>query len=235
MISDTPIMGAAKPPLNNILAAASKPHLRPLSTVPVAFEPRRSSLVFWSVRVAQVADRIVARAFPTAETARPHTDGLVEKTLNGLDRCFRLIPTHQGVVAAERARLQIQEVLEVRRDRNQLFQRLRRAMRDGVETTSRSSLCIHMNPVCRWIRMADEPAQERSPKSSGSVLFFLVDNELRGLRMDLEGQVLINELVDYQPCTIPQWARLSTLADAQQLDALVGHFADIGLVALCTE
>ena len=42
---------------------------------------------------------------------------------------------------------------------------------------------------------------------------------------------LINELADYQPCTIAQWARLSTLVDVPQLTVLVRHLADMGLVA----
>ena len=37
------------------------------------------------------------------------------------------------------------------------------------------------------------------------MLFFLADGEVHGLRMNLEGQVLINELADYQPCTVLQW------------------------------
>ncbi len=49
--------------------------------------------------------------------------------------------------------------------------------------------------------------------------------------MRLEGQVLVNELADYQPCTIAQWARLSALVDAPQLAALVRHLVGIGLVA----
>ncbi len=49
--------------------------------------------------------------------------------------------------------------------------------------------------------------------------------------MRLEGQVLINELADYEPCTVAQWARLSALVDAQQLTELVRHLVEIGLVA----
>ena len=66
---------------------------------------------------------------------------------------------------------------------------------------------------------------------TASALFYLDGQELRGIRMRLEGQVLINELADYQPCTIAQWARLSALVDPSQLAVLVQHLAGIGLVA----
>ena len=89
---------------------------------------------------------------------------------------------------------------------------------------------VYLNPACCWIRINEEPHSDRSSLSS-SVLFFLVNDEIRGLRMNLEGQVLVNELADYQPCTIRQWAQLSSLADANQLSSLVRHLAEIGLVA----
>ena len=101
--SHTPIMGAM-PRLarENAFQAVSpngrSSHLQPTS---IAFEPRRSSFVSWTVRIAQVADRILAHAFPASGVATERADRFVEKTLNGLDRCCRLIPTHQGVVAAE--------------------------------------------------------------------------------------------------------------------------------------
>jgi hypothetical protein len=43
--------------------------------------------------------------------------------------------------------------------------------------------------------------------------------------------VLINELADYQPCTVDQWARLSPLVDAAQLQGLVRYLETVGLVA----
>ena len=66
--------------------------------------------------MAQVADRILRRVSGFWLAAEP-ANGLVEKTLNGLERCGRLIPMQQGVVAAERVRLQIEQVLQQRRKR----------------------------------------------------------------------------------------------------------------------
>ena len=88
-----------------------------------------------------------------------------------------------------------------------------------------------MNPANCWIRWDVETGLVEDETFSGSALFFLDGNELRGIRMHLEGQVLVNELADYQPCTIAQWARLSALVDVPQLVALVRHLVGIGLVA----
>ena len=231
--SHTPVMGAM-PQLdreNVFQVVSSNGRTSHLQATSIAFEPRRSSLVSWTVRIAQVADRILAHAFPASGVATERADGFVEKTLNGLDRCCRLIPTHQGVVAAERARLQIQQVLQMRRARFQRFQQMRRSQKSFHEPSS----YLYLNPVCRWIRISEEAVSQQQECLSGSVLFFLADGDVHGLRMNLEGQVLINELADYQPCTILDWAQLSSLADLQQLERLVRELADIGLVAWSRE
>jgi len=88
-----------------------------------------------------------------------------------------------------------------------------------------------LNPANCWIRWSTESDVAANSRLSGSALFFLDGSDLRGIRMGLEGQVLINELADYEPCTVAQWARLSALVDAPQLTQLARHLIDIGLVA----
>jgi hypothetical protein len=211
--------------------ADGQTRLPAFATLP-AFQPRRSLLVSWPVRVAQVADRVVARALPASLGAAPGGRGLTEITLAGLDRWCRLIPNHPEIVLAERARLRIQQVIEERADRCRRFQELRRAMEDTRSPLDGDGTCqLHLNPANCWIRWDVEAGSTEDEAFSGSALFFLDGNELRGIRMHLEGQVLVNELADYQPCTIAQWARLSALVDVPQLVALVRHLVGIGLVA----
>jgi hypothetical protein len=218
-------------PLLENAVSADPPELPPFASLP-AFEPRQSLLVSWPVRVAQVAERVVARALPTRQVSSPGGRGLAEITLAGLDRCCRLMPYHQEIVVAERARLRIRQAIEQRAERHRRFLELRRAMVDrplslGGNGTSQ----LHLNPANCWIRWATESALAEEETLSGSALFFLDGNDLRGIRMRLEGQVVINELADYEPCTVAQWARLSALVDAQQLTQLVRHLIGIGLVA----
>lgn len=181
--------------------------------------------------MAQAVDRIIAHAVPATLLPQDHAKRLIETTLKGLDRCCRLIPAHHDVVVFERARLQVQQVLETRRERHRRFLQCRQFM--AGETFNVDESYLHLNPVCRWIRMTEEPTQSDPDCHSGSVLFFLADHQVHGLRMNLEGQVLINELADYQPCTVVQWARISSLGNLQQLELLAQQLADIGLVAWC--
>ena len=68
---------------------------------------------------------------------------------------------------------------------------------------------LYLNPANCWIRWATESGSVEEETCSGSALFFLDGHDLRGIRMRLEGQVVINELADYEPCTVAQSARLS--------------------------
>ena len=88
-----------------------------------------------------------------------------------------------------------------------------------------------MNPISQWIRLAEELGAARGEFQPCSVLFFLDGIEVRGVRLNLEGQALMNELADYQPCTLQEWQQLSALADLDHLRGLVEQMAEIGLVA----
>ncbi len=218
-------------PQHSGASPADQPALPSFAALP-AFEPRQSVLVSWPVRVAQAADRVVARALPARRPPSPGSGGLAEIALAGLDRCCWLIPYHQEVVVAARARLRIEQAIARRADRYRRFLELKRAMADrplsaGADGTGQ----LHLNPANCWIRWSTEPDAAASSRLSGSALFFLDGSDLRGIRMRLEGQVLINELADYEPCTVAQWARLSALVDAPQLMQLARHLIDIGLVA----
>jgi hypothetical protein len=205
--------------------------LPPLAALPT-FQPRRSLFVSWPVRVAQVADRVVARAMPSGRKTGSGGRGLTEITLAGFDRWCRLIPNHPEIVRAERAHLRIQQVIAARADRFRRYQELRRAMDDKRLSLDGDSTCqLYLNPANCWMRWEAKSESAEEETFSGSALFFLDGNDLRGIRMHLEGQVLVNELADYQPCTIAQWAQLSALVDAPRLAALVRHLVGIGLVA----
>jgi hypothetical protein len=177
---------------------------------------------------------MVARALAPGATGGATGRALTTFTLAGLDRWCRLLPNQPEALSAERARLRIEQLVEERVDRVARFLELWRAMETtglaSQELQVDSPCQIHLNPAICWTRF--EPTAGLDDESlSSSILFFLVGQELRGIRMRLEGQVLINELADYQPCTIAQWARLSALVHVSQLAAFVRHLAEMGLVA----
>lgn len=202
-----------------------------LATAPCVFEPRRSVLVAVVVRMARTAARFMTGTLASAELRTSRADGFVEKALRGLERCYWWPRRHHAVLATERARLRIQQVLRVRHARHRRFLRLRESIRLNHKPLSESTSYLHLNPACHWIRYQDGTRLAGSGNLSTSALFFLFEDHIRGIRMCLEEQVLINELADYQPCTIREWARCSSLANMHELRVVVQHLHDIGLVA----
>lgn len=199
---------------------------------PSVVEPKHSVIVSWTVRLAQLADQLVTRAFPAGGAVNGRAGRLVDRTLDGLEQCFRLLPTQQRGVLAERARLQIERVLEVRWRRYQRFLHVCTAMQQSPGSFSRADSYLYLNPASQWVRLRDKSIRAAPDELSSDILFFrLGQHDIRGARMNLECQVLMNELADYQPCTVVQWARCSSLADTQQLMLLVRHLGNMGLVA----
>jgi len=193
------------------------------------FEPPRSPLIAWTLRMASVADRLFWRTFSSGQAATSRRKGLVGKALDGLGRRCGLLSLQEASVTFERARWDVWQVREARRERYRRYEQLRESM--DFDDLNPANSQLYLNPVNRWVRLPQAPSDDASPRPSESVLFFLIDNQVQGLRMSLEGQALINELADYQPCTVVQWARLSRLADAAQLVTLAQYLARSGLVA----
>ncbi len=90
---------------------------------------------------------------------------------------------------------------------------------------------VHLNPLRAWCRPA---ATGRGPSASrvpaAAVLLFRVDDGYVTRSFDLESQALLNELADYQPCTLDQWANHSALASPDELVAFCDELARAGLV-----
>ncbi len=230
MSSCVPALGAWTPQADE--GVVTDPRAAPPSASFPAFAPRQSRLISWPVRVARVAERVVARALPASQAPALSVGSLAEITLAGLDHVCRLSPSRQEVLAAERARLRIEQVIARRQERYRRFRELKRGMVGrplslALDGTSQ----LYLNPANAWVRWSADNGGAEAEPFAGSVLFFLDGDDLRGIRMRLEGQVLINELADYEPCTVAQWAELSALVGHAQLVGLVHHLVRIGLVA----
>jgi hypothetical protein len=140
----------------------------------------------WPVRLAELADRLAARTLPAPHQDRMRDRGLAHATLSGLDACCRLVPGRQASLWAERALVRIRRVIDQRNDSYRRFQAIRQAARrepaaDRDETTG----LLHLNPAHCWLRCDSPPQSGPDPVMPGTVLFFLDDSQLRGLRMQL--------------------------------------------------
>jgi hypothetical protein len=200
-----------------------------LASLPARF-PARSAWVRATVRIARATQWVTTRVVARRDRVVPAREPLVELTLQGLDQLCRRVPGYRDVVTGERAWLQIERNIAQRSLRHHRFLALRRAMlttRPALKETG--PLEIYLNPACCWIREDDRTSCRQPP--GGTSLYFLVERRLCRVDLDLQGQALINELADYQPCTVSQWARLSALLDARGLVVLIRHLAELGLVA----
>lgn len=240
----TPTINPATPELEfflPVISAERTPARTGTATIavepPTVVEPKRSAVVSWTVRMAGLAEKLVTRVFPVAGAAHGRAGRFVERTLDGLEQCFCFLPAHRGGILAERARLQIERVLEVRWKRYQHFLCLCAAMEQSRGTFSPADCYLHLNPASQWVRVREQSIRKKRAirkkrdELSSDVLFFRLGPDIRGARMNLECQVLMNELADYQPCTVAQWARCSSLGNTQQLMLLAEHLRKMGLVA----
>lgn len=89
---------------------------------------------------------------------------------------------------------------------------------------------VHLNPLRAWCRLRTSQFLVGDVPPPATILLFAVGDEFATRVFELEGQTLINELTDYQPCTLDQWSELSALADRDQLVSLCQDLSDSGLI-----
>jgi len=232
MSPHTPVVGAPAPRTHISFPRLSIEAGRAgLDAAPHLLEPRRSRVARGAVRIARVVGYVTTGTLARSGLRVFRADALAEKALNGLERCSGWRRGYQEMIAAERARLRIQQLLRTRQARYERFLGLRERIRLTGKPFSESGSSLHLNPACHWMRFRGDAGARQDHDVPSSVLFFLIDERILGIRMSLEEQVLLNELADYQPCTVRQWTRISSLADARQLGAMALQLHDIGLAA----
>jgi len=140
--------------------------------------------------------------------------------------------------------LQRQDMLALRQARGAIQQRWQRYQPAVIryQALSRRSTCqrpfartnatlrVHLNPLRAWCRLRSTLFLVDDVPPPATVLLFAVGDLFATRVFDLEGQTLINELADYQPCTLDQWSALSALASRDQLLALCEDLSASGLV-----
>lgn len=94
------------------------------------------------------------------------------------------------------------------------------------------SLRIILNPTRIWATFETGELLEDDAQPPANVLFFATRGEIATAALELEGQALLNELVDFQPCTLADWAAVSAWADRDELIAFCRDLARLGLVAI---
>lgn len=143
-----------------------------------------------------------------------------------------LSAVQQDYVTCQRARHQVENLARANRLKHVRFQELLTLAGElSTELETNGQLHIHLNPIRTWAQFSTPELLDAEAVPPCNVLFFASGREIGSAALELEGQALINELADYQPCTLDDWSSLSHLADREQLMELCCDLARMGLVA----
>jgi hypothetical protein len=147
--------------------------------------------------------------------------------------------THAESLAAsnraslERAQRAIRRIITTQPGNYWRFRQLQTSRSDRIDKLDVvKARWIYLNPARCWAVLHSTNPERASNRLPLNTLIYQSAGQMQGLVADLEGQVLINELADYQPCSLAEWSRLSSLASSEQLTELVQRLASSGLVAL---
>ena len=64
-----------------------------------------------------------------------------------------------------------------------------------------------------------------------AMLFFPHEGTIRSAVLETEGRALIDELAQFEPCTVAEWAGVSSTADRDELVETVRDLAQMGLIS----
>ena len=140
-------------------------------------------------------------------------------------------------MALRRTRQYVERLVRWNHEAHLLFQSRRAAMNDDIRlhaADSAARICI--NPIRVWTRLSTPALLHRVRNSSSapaSVIVFADGESVAAAALDLQEQAAFNELTDFQPCTMAQWAAVSQIADRGELAARCRQLIELGLAAVC--
>jgi hypothetical protein len=155
-----------------------------------------------------------------------------ERMLAWLAATRALTPKQQDYVACQRARHAVENLARENRLKHIRFQELSGLTDQWLkELDTNTELRVYLNPIRVWARFATPVFLDDDATPPADVLFFAVGSEIHTAVLELEGQSLINELADYQPCTFAEWAAVSRHGDRADLIESSRDLAELGLLA----
>ena len=155
-----------------------------------------------------------------------------QRMLTWLAETKSLDGKQQDYVTCQQARHTVENLARKNRLKHVRFQELASlAQQHCAELETNRSLRVYINPIRTWARFVSSELLEGQTEPPVDVLFFAARDQVASCVLELEGQALINELADFQPCRLDDWSDWSSLADRQQLVELCHDLAQMGLIA----
>ena len=156
-----------------------------------------------------------------------------ERMLVWLRNTRRLTAEQADRIACQQARHAVEERAREQRLAHVRFQERYSLVEKWLANFDAASpLRLYLNPIRTWTKFISPALLDESASPPAHVLFFACGGEISSAVLELEGQALVNELADYQPCTLAEWAAVSSAGDTAALTAMVRDLATMGLVAL---
>ena len=144
-----------------------------------------------------------------------------------------LSPVQRDYLACQRARHAVERKAELQRAKHVHFQDLRSLAEAALSQLAvGADLRVYLNPIRAWGRFETAALlDDQSDRLPCDVLFFADGEEIASAVFELEGQALLNQLADNEPCTLDEWNRISYLAEREELTELCRDFSQMGLIA----
>ena len=169
------------------------------------------------------------RAQPLAALDSGTHDG--DRMLAWLVANRELSPEQRDYVLCQRTRHEIEALAARRRLAYIRFnERFSLVGRFAERLESDPALQIYLNPIRRWARFTTAELLEETTRPPANVLFFAARGHVATALLELEGQTLINELADLQPCPLETWATSTDLLDQSELVQFCHDLATMGLI-----
>jgi hypothetical protein len=174
------------------------------------------------------------RATPLAALDTSLSDG--ERMLEWLITSKPLTPVQRDYVVCQQTRHAITHLAAAHRERHREFQALRwRAVEEDDEPQLWPASVIRLNPLRKWARFETSALleeEEAGLELPCDVLLFADGGEVASAALELEGQVLLNDLADNEPCSLTAWAELSGISDIEAVREMASDLVELGLAAI---
>ena len=149
---------------------------------------------------------------------------LATQELSGLQRDY---------ITWQRAKQTTEEMARSDRLAYVRFQQLDRAEDNLLSyLDSNRTLRIAINTTRNWATFKTDELLGDDCQTPANVLFFAARGKIATAVLELEGQALLNELVDYQPCSIADLTHVSNWAERDELIAFYRDLTNIGLLTI---
>jgi len=148
-----------------------------------------------------------------------------------IDSC-PITPEQRDHIACQRARHAVEDLGRIHRLKHTRFQELCSLSEQLVaELGHNPDLRVFLNPIHYWTEFETQVLLDEDAETPANVLFYAVNSDVSTAILEPEGQALLRELQDIQPCTLDVWSITSNEATREDLIELCRDMSEMGLIA----